>query len=255
MAERPEFQRRQYEFAAHIRDPEANPPPRGIEDRRMAVYRELFFNNISSLLGSTFKVTRKLLKGSRWNGLVRDFIARHESHTPLFMELPREFLQFLDTQRDGAQDPPFLRELAHYEWVELALSIAEEEAELDAIDREGDLLQGVPAVSPLAWLFGYQFPVHRITEDFQPDSPGEQPTWLVVYRRLDYRIGFLELNAATARLFELARDNPDTLSGRRLLELLADELGHPEPETVVVGGHDTLERMRGLDIVLGTIRH
>ncbi|MDH4254937.1 MAG: DNA-binding domain-containing protein, partial [Gammaproteobacteria bacterium] len=56
MAERPAFQRRQYEFAAHIRDPDANPPPAGIEDRRMAIYRELFYNNLLSLLGSTFPV-------------------------------------------------------------------------------------------------------------------------------------------------------------------------------------------------------
>ena len=82
------------------------------------------------------------------------------------------------------------------------------------MDREADLLAGVPAVSPLAWLCGYHFPVHRIGPDFRPEAADEQPTWLVVYRRLDDRIGFLELNAATARLFELARDNAGGRTGR-----------------------------------------
>ena len=46
-----DFRQRQAAFAAHLRDPEAHPAPPGIEPRRMAVYRELFFNNIAGLLG------------------------------------------------------------------------------------------------------------------------------------------------------------------------------------------------------------
>ena len=34
-------------FAAHIRDPENQAGPAGVEDRRMDIYRQLFFNNIS----------------------------------------------------------------------------------------------------------------------------------------------------------------------------------------------------------------
>lgn len=252
MPDRPDFQRRQYEFAAHIRDPEANPAPQGIEDRRLGIYRELFFGNISGLLGATFRVTRKILEGPRWDGLVRDFIARHRSHTPLFLELPQEFLAFLESERDDPADPPYLRSLAHYEWVGLALSIAEEDPDLTGVEREADLLDGVPVLSPLAWLCGYHYPVHRIGPEFLPEAPDEQPTWLVVYRRLDDRIGFLELNAATARLFELARDNEAGRTGREIAETVAAELGHPEPEAVVAGARDTFEEMRRLDIILGT---
>jgi hypothetical protein len=53
VAKVPEFQQKQYAFAAHIRDPEQNPAPAGVEDRRMAIYRELFFNNLHNLIGST----------------------------------------------------------------------------------------------------------------------------------------------------------------------------------------------------------
>ena len=52
-AERPEFIRKQFEFAAHIRDPENNPVPDNIEDRRMAIYRELFFNNVEDFMASS----------------------------------------------------------------------------------------------------------------------------------------------------------------------------------------------------------
>ena len=46
-----DFQDKQYAFAAHIRDPDNTIEPEGIEDRRMAIYRTLFFNNLYNLLG------------------------------------------------------------------------------------------------------------------------------------------------------------------------------------------------------------
>ena len=56
-----DFRQRQAAFAAHLRDPEANPAPPGIEARRMAVYRDLFFNNIAGLLAGNFPVIRRTL--------------------------------------------------------------------------------------------------------------------------------------------------------------------------------------------------
>ena len=112
-------------FAAHLRDPRANPPPPGIEDRRLAVYRELFFNNIRELLSGNFPVSRRTLGEAVWGLLVHDFHARHRAHSPLFPEIGQEFQQFLRARADaGAGDPHWLVELAHYEWVELALQLA-----------------------------------------------------------------------------------------------------------------------------------
>ena len=71
MAERPKFQEKQYAFAAHIRDPQNVPAPEGIEDRRMAIYRELFFNNLKSLLSNMFPVLTKLHSDQHWRRLVR----------------------------------------------------------------------------------------------------------------------------------------------------------------------------------------
>ena len=42
-----QFQQTQYQFAAYIRDPEHQAIPDQIESRRMAIYRDLFFNNIN----------------------------------------------------------------------------------------------------------------------------------------------------------------------------------------------------------------
>ena len=123
MAETPDFKQTLYAFAGHIRDPDNVPAPEGIEERRMAVYRELFFNNIRNLLATMFPVIRKLHSDDKWHALIRQFMQHHRAETPYFLQLPQEFLAFLQNEYELQDDDyPFLLELAHYEYVELALS-------------------------------------------------------------------------------------------------------------------------------------
>ena len=243
-----ELQRR---FAAHLRDPDVVPPPPGIEPRRLAVYRELFFNNVASLLGGTFPVCRDILGEDAWRGLVRRFYAGHRAHTPYFLELPGEFTQWLAA--GGGEDPalpPFLAELAHYEWVELALSVSDARADLEGVDPQGDLLAGRPVVSPLAWPLAYRWPVHRLSPAHRPDAPGDLPTFLVVYREEDGSVRFLEADAATARLLERLDANPAE-TGAEALAAVAAELGTGEAAAAARGAA-LLAGLRRRGILLGT---
>ncbi len=250
----PEFQRLQYEFAAHLRDPESNHAPAGIEARRIAIYRELFYNNIQGFLAGGFPVLRRLFSDTDWRRMVRHFYSTHKSHSPYFMEISQEFLQYLQEEREPQlEDPACIIELAHYEWVELAAAASENEPDWNAIDTHGDLLEGRPVVSPLAWLLTYTFPVHRIGPDFNPKTPGELPTHLMVYRNRHYKVKFMEVNPVTARLISLIEEFPDR-SGSDLMAAIADELQHPKPEVVVQGGLQTLTQLYNADIVLGTRR-
>ncbi|HHH43002.1 MAG TPA: DUF2063 domain-containing protein [Gammaproteobacteria bacterium] len=253
VSSRPAFMQRQYEFAAHIRDPEHHRVPPDVEDRRMKIYRELFYNNVEGFLENSFPVLRELMDDRDWHALARDFFARHRSHSPLFLEIPREFLNYLEQERgERPGDFPFLLELAHYEWVELALSIAEnEDPQTTTVNPQGDLLSGIPVLSTLAWPLSYRYPVHQISPDFIPDTPGEQNTWLLVYRDRHDEVGFIELNQVSARLFALLQEGAGR-SGLEALTIIADELQHPDPGTVVEGGKQVLEEWRRHDIVVGT---
>ncbi len=241
------FQRVQYGFAAHLRDPQANAPPEGIEDRRMQIYRDLFINSMEGLLRGNFPVLHRLLEGPRWKRLVREFYAHHPCHTPLFPEIAREFLRFLEGREES--ELPFMLELAHYEWVELALAI--DETELDDIphQRDGDLLAGIPVVNPLAWPLLYRFPVQRIRPDFQPLEAPEQPTGLLVIRGRDDEVRFMEASPLTLRLVERLNETPE-FCGREHLRLLAVELGQPE-EALQGPGAQMLERLRQREAILG----
>jgi hypothetical protein len=50
-----QLRQQQFLLSKHIRDPENSPPPPDIEDRRLAIYRDLFYNNIEGLLAGTFR--------------------------------------------------------------------------------------------------------------------------------------------------------------------------------------------------------
>jgi hypothetical protein len=246
------FKAIQYQFAGHIRDPETSPPPDDVEDRRMQIYRELFYNNVEDFIANTFPVLREITSDQDWHALMRDYFKNHQARTPLFPKMSQEFLQYLDNERgQRSGDFPFIKELAHYEWLELALSIDTRDIDTQDIDTQGDLLQGRPVLSPLAWPFAYEYPVHKISPDFLPQEAPEQATYLIVYRDRNDDVGFQELNPVSARLIELLQsDNAD--SGLLMLEKIAKEIQHSDAQVVIDGGLEILESMRDKDIVLGT---
>jgi hypothetical protein len=112
------------------------------------------------------------------------------------------------------------------------LQISDAEPDRAGIDPTGDLLEGRPVVSPLAWNLTYRFPVHRIGPDHLPDAPPADPTHLVAYRTPDDDIAFLEINAVTQRLLILL-DEETSRTGRQALRRVAEELGHPDPDQVI----------------------
>jgi hypothetical protein len=243
-------------LAAYIRDPERVPPPAGIEERRLKIYRELFFNNVDSLLAGNFPVIRRICGDTGWRALIRGFLRDHDSQTPLFTELGREFMRYLDARAEhetGRDDPPWLRELAHYEWVELALQISEARNDEIAHDPDGDLLAGRPLVSPLAWPLAYAWPVHRIGPDYLPDTPPESPTLLMLRREADGTVSFHALTPLSFRLLQRLDEFPQ-MSGRAQLLALAAEAGAADREAFANDGAAQLALFRQEGTVLGTRR-
>lgn len=250
--EMPAFMQIQFAFTGAVRDPQNGTLPAGVTARRMAVYQELIFNNIDESLRSAFPVLREISSERRWRGLIRDFLIEHRARTPLFPELPREFLRYLEQVRTPRDDDfPFMVELAHYEWAELALGISEEAISDAGISRKVLPLDGIPQLSPLIWLCQYRYPVHRIAPGFMPKKPGAEPTYLLIYRDRNDEVGFMELNRVTAGLLQRLQQNSDKSAETVLLEL-ARELHHPNPATVIHGGEVILQEFLARDIILGT---
>jgi hypothetical protein len=243
----PEFQRYQRAFTAHIRDPRANPRPAGVEARRMNIYNELLYNNVEGFLLACFPVLREVLGARKWTKLVRAFFSTHRSHTPYFRQIPDEFIQFLQNEWTPPEGyPPYLLALAHYEWIELVLSVSNRSVEC-GINAAGDLLDGTPVLNPVLANLHYDWPVHRIAPR-RKVQPAE--TWLLVYRDGHDRVEFTEINAFTARLLSLLESG--TLSGHTALERIAEESRHPDPALILQAGGALLEDLRARGAILGT---
>lgn len=248
---RPDFFNTQFKFTAHIRDPENQPVPSGIEARRMNIYSELFYNNIEGFLSSAFPVIKAIYSEENWHKMARDFFVHHRCQTPYFLEISEEFISYLqNTRQPQAEDPAFLLELAHYEWVELALMVSDETIDLSGIDPNGDLLSQHPQLSGLCWSLAYQYPVHKIGPDFIPDSAPEQATYIVVYRNRNDEIEFLEISPVTARLIQLLSEN-QTITGRQALTRIADELD-TDAELIISKGFEALQELQKDGIILGS---
>jgi hypothetical protein len=257
MPEPTDFQDEQYRFAAYLRDPDNQPAPANIEDRRMAIYRDLFINNVCNLLAGNFPVLAEIYGEQRWKLLVRDFYRDHKSRSPLFPDVPKEFLQYLADERptgkrtDEEPDPPFLYELAHYEWVEAGLLLAKDTPADPSINPAGDVLNEIPVLSEVAWLLSYSYPVNQIGREHQPQEPAEQPLYFLVYRNNEDKVNFIKMNIVSARLFEILNESR-SLTGQAALELVAEELQHPEPEKVIASGANMLTQWVEKSIIIGT---
>ena len=114
-----DFQRYQLEFTAHIRNPKANKMPDQVNDVGMAVYREIVFFNVLNSVSACFPVCVQVLGKNAWDKLVRQFFANYQATSTIFREIPQQFLQFLNTVGNL---PAYFQQLAHYEWVELAIN-------------------------------------------------------------------------------------------------------------------------------------
>lgn len=242
-----DFQHTQQAFAAHLRDPDLHPAPGDIDARRMGIYRYLVYNNIESFLANGFPVLRSISDDQYWHAMARDFIRRHVCHSPYFLDIGKEFLAYLEHERASvAGDVPFLLELAHYEWVELALDVSTETLSPEQLTAV-DFLEDHFRVSPLAWSLSYHYPVHRICADFQPTEPPQELTFLVVYRNRHDQVRFLEINAVTARLLQLLEEGD--YRGREVFSILSAELGHSDPGQIALAGVGILEKLLGLSII------
>lgn len=246
----PAFQAYQAAFAARIRNPAGAPRPPGAPARRMKVYQDLLFNNLEGFLLACYPITRQLLGARAWKRTLRAYFAGHRAHSPLFRDIPREFLDWIEPRAgDLFPDMPYLAEFMHYEWLELAVLIDPEEADPAAIDPDGDPLEGRPSLQPAHRIASYRYPVHRIGPRYRPAAP--EPQGYVLYRDAADEVRFERLNPLTARLLEiLDQERP---SGRQALARLAQESGLA-PETLFPAGAALLRDMREKGLLLGNWR-
>jgi len=218
-SDRPHFQQVQQQFVRYLRDPTNQQP--AVPAERMAVYQELLFNNVKGFLDTAYPVLSELLPQERWLWLTRSFFGDFRCHSPYFLQIAQQFLQFLQ-QLPPTDAPPFWLELAHYEWLELEL--ATRQITESAVQWAG--MSAPLQLSGLTEVVAYQYPVHQICQAFQPQQP--TPTFLLLYRDKDDEVCFVALNQMSALILQLLQAQPGIL----FTELI-EQLQHYVPQLTV----------------------
>lgn len=249
MSELKDFQQQQQAFCNRIRDPEKYPVPPGIETERMQVYEALLFDGVESMLKNSFPVLHSLMDVETFQQLARDFFKLHACKVPLFHEAPMALVEYLELHAEKYPTYPFLYELAHYEWMEVALSLSD--APLPAF-QAGDVLKNIPVLTPYFGVWQYQYPVHDIQGNKPPILPAEEPFYVLGFRDADQKVHFLSLTPWSAHLIEQLSTN-NSLTGEALLQKMV-EVTALEEDRLIKHGKALLQEWVEQEIVLG-VRH
>jgi hypothetical protein len=238
----------QLAFSASIRDPLNHPVVTGVAAERMTLYRELFYNNFSETLASAFPILQQVLEADYWQQLCQEFFAQYHCATPYLSHMPGEFVVYL--QQINTSEPPWLLELATWEWTELELMLAPDADVPDLLDD--DVLHAIPVLSPLLRLHAFGFPVHKICATCLPAMPDVQHNYLAAWRKPDDEIAFVQVNAFSYRLLQLLMTNRQH-TGLELLNRIAGEQTAYEAAVIVRGGIEILQSFRQKNILLGSL--
>lgn len=229
-----DFQDYQAAFTAHIRQPAEYTKPAGVNSKRMRVYREIVFNNFLASVSACFPVLLGIVGKRRFSQLVRQCFFLQPFKSPLFQDIPRSFVDFLQSLAFSELGlPDYTAQLAHYEWIELVLSRQiDENAFIDsniAVDTANTLLHLTVTLPAVHQLLRYDFPVHQLSQKSKHLAP--EATFLLVYRTSDFQIRFIQLNAVTYQLLLQLKTAHCLLLSH--LQTLASQLSE-HPETVII---------------------
>lgn len=237
----------QIDYGRYLRDPSQRKLPEGVPSRRSEIYEHLLFNNISGFIDNCFPVARSLFDDTEWLDIRRAFFSEWRCVTPIFSQIPYEFVRYISERPIGERLPSFLPELLHYEWVEL-------EVDLDEADIYSASLSGL-AINPSAKLLAYQWPVHQISKEFRPSEV--QQTCLVVYRDENLSVRFSEVNPTTLILLQYMQELNEQLNNDADIEVFmrsfGEKINHPDPASLAQFGLSLLQDLKEKNILIGEI--
>lgn len=232
----------QDQFTRHIRNPKRFAKPTKVPTSRMRVYNALLFNSIEDVLASCFPLSKGILGTSKWKNLVRDFFTEHRCRKPFYRQVPEDFVEYLAGERKRKSDPKFLPYLAHYEWMELHLYIAPEEAATSP-EKKGQVLFRKPCR-----LVAYPYALHQI-ERGSPKKMQKGKTYYFFYRDSQGEVDWMLLSPPQAKLIHLLLDRRMPLP--KAFKQIAQELKQPS-DFIFKAGLESLKELQDQDLIINS---
>ena len=170
---------------------------------RIKVYREMVYDRFLETVKNISPVARSFLSDAEWEKMLWDYLEHSPPAFEVLRDLPLELSRYLKKVRHPLQKKyPFLGELLEYEYLEIAMRFAAEDA--------GKTPRGQIRLNPAHVLAEYRWPVHFISEDFRdPKKLPQGRHHLLLWRRPDdLEVKFMEVNPLVASLVRLLEKSP-----------------------------------------------
>ena len=188
--------------------------------RRRTVYRELIFNNVSSVIHHAAPIFFAHLGADAGVALLRRFLADYTPRTRFYRHLPQDFAAFLSRHAASLDLPhPFLRELADLECSEYEL-IFQENDDSSAYALETVLESARIRFNSVLMMRYYGYPVDCMTETTLPASRVPETIVLLAWRHPQtHRVWRRRLSETEARFFSILADSPQITVAEALAAL------------------------------------
>lgn len=236
----------QREFGRYMRDPHHVKRPLGVPKRAGDIYHNLLFSNFKEFLNTCFPICQTVISTTRWNRLCRVYFRDWEAHSPIFSDIPAEFINFLNEGNHSQPLPMWFNELAHYEWVELYVDTYD--ADFDSFNLDDDFLSSLSAedipkllenkqlsINPTLQNLHYRWPVHKIGSEFKTRKTEE--TFILVYRDDEEGVRFMHINAMTGVLLDFLQEKIDNKTiNIHFLTDFAMHIGYADMEQIQTFG-------------------
>ena len=240
-----DFRQYQFALARHLRDPLGTPAPEGVSASAVLSCTQEMAHNLNELLMPAFANTRAVLGEDLWQHTLRLFLHDAPTHAPWATAVQEAYVKFLEHNNLVQHLPPWLQDLAHFEWLQSAVSGAD--LVWPAHDPHGDLLQKVVVMNPTHVEVMYDWSVQRINLTHKPFDM--QPTYLSIVRDVRDTVRVVESSRFRRHLIDLLRQNQ---TGAQALEALAQWLEHPDVATFIQEGWPVLKQLHREGVLLGT---
>ncbi len=255
----PEFQQYQHRFVDYIRNPLKDGTVPDSLPVKSSIYAKLLFSKIEGSLDNCFPISCQLLGSERWQKLIKNFISEHQCKSPLYREIPDEFIDYLMHNQSDIVLPEFIIELAHFEWMELVLETEKAKPSKPCFSITDNILDVTPALNPILHLLHYHYPVQNISAlnsywnnwESRSEPYSQEAIILVGLRDNNDKVQFIEINSITARLIELTQEGLST--GKQILLELAAAMHYGDHETILPFGTDMLKQLEQQHIIIGSL--
>lgn len=188
--------------------------------------------NILAFLENAFPELHKAMPKAEWLTLASDFFQHYPIKTPIVHEVADLYVDYLHQHSEKKWF-----ELAHYEWVEVALYFDITDLKEIKAYQPTDFTQAIPLISPLAYLLHYEI---------------YNPGFYIAYRNYAHDVFYEPINLFSAKLFELLKSNAGFTS-EASLKKLAMETKHPNPTELLTNGLDLIQQWHQKNIILGSV--